>query len=824
MGSTMVVAAGKTGAKRAGDRLADRPAETGRISAGSDAPLLCQRHDWTEFRDPNRIANKAGVKFADLPKVVVKELVDNALDAAGPGGTVRFGPLAVTRTGDVRFFVANDGDGIPGTDEEVADLFSISRPLTSSKSVRQFSRGALGNGSRVVAGVVLVCGGELAVYTRGRRLELRTRFEDGTTEVVGSEPWAGTGTQVEVTLRGTVAQHANPSGDLFDWGQTAKELAKATATGGRWFAGKSSPHWYDPAAFFELVRGVGGHPVRRLVTEQMDGLSGRDKARSACGEAWERGCETLTRAEADALLLRLQAATSPPSGDRLGRVGPGFMTGGGYSKQYGTFDFHGAVIPFVVEAWACAAGGERPEGQVCVNRTPVCGDVVFQQEKGSEYGVIGCGLRQRFPAAGKSHGPFRIVVNVLAPALPLTTTGKMPDLSPGPLRRAVLDAAGQAVKRAKKKCRKAATAAGQNQKGVIVQHLADAARKLSSGGEFMFSLRQLYYELRPLFQQVFGRDPEYNYFSRVVGEYEDENGDVDGLYRDDRGSAYIPHYLGGTHLNLGTRSVAGFAPPAQTVNKLLFIEKSGFNPMLLHARWPERYDCGLFNTGGFSTRCVRDYVRKWYECGGVRVLFVVHDADGPGTVIYEKVCEVGQAVGVPVVNLGLEPAEGRAMGLTVEEAKRKDGSLPPVAGYVEDPEEREWLQRHRIELNAMPPRRFIDWMTDKVVTECERLGLPLKVVPTGDEVIRRAQADVRAAVERRVVDAVLRRANIPGLVETELARHQSVVASGCERLTADLPGELSRNPARHWVSVVGEHAERVAAEIRPDSGERSASR
>src|SRR5262245_29563860 len=54
---------------------------------------LIRRDEWMDFRDPNRISNKAGVVFSQLPKVVVKELCDNALDA---GAGVEFGLVEVT--------------------------------------------------------------------------------------------------------------------------------------------------------------------------------------------------------------------------------------------------------------------------------------------------------------------------------------------------------------------------------------------------------------------------------------------------------------------------------------------------------------------------------------------------------------------------------------------------------------------------------------------------------------------------------------------------------------------------------------------------------
>ncbi len=124
--------------------------ETGARVAG---PLIFTREDWTEFRDPARISAKAGVSRDMLPRLVVKELADNALDASEG---VLFGLLTVdTDTADddvLRFFVSDDGTGLPGTDQEIATHFSIRRPLTSSKTRRRPTRGMLGNGLRAVAG------------------------------------------------------------------------------------------------------------------------------------------------------------------------------------------------------------------------------------------------------------------------------------------------------------------------------------------------------------------------------------------------------------------------------------------------------------------------------------------------------------------------------------------------------------------------------------------------------------------------------------------------------------------------------------------------
>ena len=75
------------------------------------------------------------------------------------------------------YFIEDDGPGIDP--DEVARLFSIARPLTSSKMLRLPTRGALGNGLRVAAGAVLASGGKLAVETRGAQLTLKPGIRTG---------------------------------------------------------------------------------------------------------------------------------------------------------------------------------------------------------------------------------------------------------------------------------------------------------------------------------------------------------------------------------------------------------------------------------------------------------------------------------------------------------------------------------------------------------------------------------------------------------------------------------------------------------------------
>lgn len=174
-----------------------------------------ERADWTSFRTVEGLQQKAGVPATKLRRLVNKELTDNGFDA---GGSVNVGRLP----DGSGYFVEDDGDGIDGTPEDIARLFSIARPMASTKLLRLPTRGALGNGLRVVAGSVLASGGFLSVVTHNRRIALRPE-RDGTTTVVSAEPVEfPVGTRVEIGFGPAIPDDPNALG----WAIVATEMAR----------------------------------------------------------------------------------------------------------------------------------------------------------------------------------------------------------------------------------------------------------------------------------------------------------------------------------------------------------------------------------------------------------------------------------------------------------------------------------------------------------------------------------------------------------------------------------------------------------------------
>ena len=689
------------------------------LGSPEHAPTLkmAERADWTLFRTVEGLQQKAGVPAVRLRRLVLKELGDNALDT---GTRIDAGLIGGNANA---YYVEDNGSGLDGTPEEIASLFSIARPMRSSKLLRLPQRGALGNGLRVVAGAVLASEGSLAVVTQNKRILLRPETNGSTTVVEVTPADHPVGTRIEITFGSALPGDLNP----FAWVRNAADIAIE----GKNYDGKSSPHWYDLIQFHELLLAHGSQPLRALIA-QLDGCSGGKAGEIVTAAGLDRmTCESVTRAQTVTLLDITRKHARPVSPERLGSVGRD-----AYPEHYYAIERDHVLIgsakpqadiPFVVEAWARKTG-EKGDITLAmlVNRTPVTGEIKSFRHSDKDIALFGCGLAHAVMGSPKV-GTYDIRVNIITPYCPITSDGKAPNLEPfvSPICNAIFAATKKAQRAAPKERRR-------SQKDVVLDNLDDAIVRASGDGEFRFNERQLYYVLRPIVLEETGQPLLIGNFKNIITDYENECGEIAGMYREPRGSIYHPHRK--EDIPLGTLTVEDYERPIWTFNKLVYIEKEGFKEALKDIRWPERHDCAPMSSKGFTTRAARDLVDKLAEHDEPCTIFCVHDADAFGTMIYQTFQEETKARGarkIRIVNLGLEPWGAMDAGLQVEQVEKGD-KRKPVADYVlerEDGDEwAEWLQTHRVELNAMTTPQFIEWLDAKMAEHGDGKLIPPSAV------------------------------------------------------------------------------------------------
>jgi hypothetical protein len=335
-------------------------------------------------------------------------------------------------------------------------------------------------------------------------------------------------------------------------------------------------------------------------------------------------------------------------------------------------------------------------------------------------------------------------------------------------------------------------------------------RVRSNNGKHTVTVRGLFYGIRPLIIAELGKEPEYSNFERIVAHYENDHGLIPGLTRDPRGSLYIPHE--GLTIPLGTTAVAQFRRPAWTFNKILYIEKEGFFSLLIDERWPERHDCALMTSKGYTTRAVKDLIDLLGKDGEPITVYCVHDGDAAGTMIFQTLQEATTARAarrVTVVDLGLQPWEALALGLKGEEIKLKAGEEPktrPVADYVRAYDREHgttWaqtLQTRRYELDEMATTGdILAWLEGKFAGTA-------KVMPP-PEVLEQHHLEteikrVTAQIEQEAFTAYGRDEKVAEATR-QLREDATRRAANKALLAAQVERGYERDRTQSWRAIVG---------------------
>jgi hypothetical protein len=670
--------------------------------------LLFEREDWTLYLSLAHLPQKAGVDAEQLARLVVKELTDNALDAADMAG--RSGEVGVQVT-DGNLTVTDQGTGIAdATPESLARIFSVARPMLSSKLVRRPSRGAVGNGLRVALGYLTATRARLTVATGTVRVTLDPEL-DGTSRIVHAEtiePITG--------LRLTVTAGDTPfTKDDCAWALDAIELAIQSSQPA--FTGKPSLHWLDADHFHVLTRAVVGDVTIRQFLANFHGFAGSTIQSRVAKQFLRRPLGSLTAREAAELLAAGQQAARAPNAKALCPLGRDAVITDGYALAQGSFTEgrHAprATLPFLVEAWVDADHPNQPSTSslsLCMNRTRALAPTSGH----AGHGRLRLSISNAQVIADVPAGPrYAINVNITSPMFRLLSDGKTPDCAP--FADAMAEAIGKAAKQAGRDIAAQMSAADKRDaarrraeaqedaqekaladrearqhrrallaiekaeriaekkarptiRDAVLQLLPDAITEAEASG-YLFNTRHIVYAIREQVRQLSGQELKQAYFEQLVTELEAERGDLSPrLIREARGNFYIPH-IDADAVPLGTVSVRNFRRPAWTFNKVVVIEKEDLRLMLEQAGWAQRHDAMLMSSKGFNTRAARDLVDAIAETTEPVRVFNAHDADAAGTVIQHTLQHATLAPparsrsSTSALNRGREsPSDSRASG------------------------------------------------------------------------------------------------------------------------------------------------------------------
>lgn len=311
---------------------------------------------------------------------------------------------------------------------------------------------------------------------------------------------------------------------------------------------------------------------------------------------------------------------------------------------------------------------------------------------------------------------------------------------------------------------------------------------------------------------------DYDYFSKVLTEWEEANGKLDRLIRDVRGHLYEPH--SGKTIEIGTLSVREYEFPEYVFNKLLYIEKEGEMAKVREARIAERYDMAILTGKGFPTEAIRKLLSMAREAQDYQI-FCFHDADDAGYDIARTLREETRRMPdyrVDVVDLGLTYGDAEAMGLQGEpytRQKRLSEALIPLL----TPRELEIMMgtkvgrntyhSYRYEINTLKP---VSVRMDYIERKLGENGVRPKVISPHDylqeKLAKRRDNDIECEISMAINRIVDRDSIVSHLTE------QFRDPYGIEDAREWIEEGFKDDHQRSWKSIAARRIEATGHQIR----------
>jgi DNA topoisomerase VI subunit B len=562
-----------------------------------------------EFASTAELTKATGHPVERWPLVIVKELIDNALDAAEEA---KVAPKIGVLVDQCSITVADWGPGIAS--QTVANVVDFAVRTSSREAYVSPTRGAQGNALQTILAMGFALsqsGSETVIESRGVKHTIAVVFDPirrfPRVERTPSPSTVKNGVRVSVAWPDSACSILRaardgflPLADSFSWlnphlslilnldGLRVFEAQPTDPAWSKWLPSQpTSPHWYNAERFSRLIgatiahaedRGLPSPFVRDFVAE-FAGLSSTAKRRDICerlraqrltlAEFFARGDERVRD-----LLFAMREASRPVKPGDLGFLGKEHlwrrMTEVGAHPA--TFAYRRIALvdedglPHAGEvAFAWAPDAVDREFVAGLNFSPIIGGNPFRTlaSHGSLDGLL---ERQRASASE----PIALALHLSAPRLSFLDRGKaqlsLPYEAAVTFAKAVESATSNwaAQRKREERERRAALrrrdALLSRDKPVTLKQAAYAIMEqaylaASANGTLPANPRQIYYRARgPVLEATGNESLDSHYFTQtLLVDYIEETGVAWDIVWDDRGHFREPHT--GLEFGLGTLAV-----------------------------------------------------------------------------------------------------------------------------------------------------------------------------------------------------------------------------------------------------------------------------
>lgn len=558
-----------------------------------------------DFASKKELVAQTGHQVEEWPYVIVKELIDNALDACEEAGIA---PDILVTFDAAGIEVADNGPGLP--EQVVKDVLDFAVRVSSRDAYVSPTRGAQGNALKTLVAMPFVLDGEhgkLEIEARGGRHTIVMGVDHVRQQPTirhEATPGNNRGTRVRVHWNSASNEPDDKSRFLsfagrflwlnphlsltFDWFGDRIAISRTAEDWSKWKpSDPTSPHWYTPERLGRLVAAYISHDAdkgrQKTVGEfvgEFRGLSGSAKRKAILNATGLFRAELsdlvkgndLDHAAIQRLLMFMQSESKPVNPDILGVIGKDHFSArmrdlGCNMEFYSYRCAKGTTegVPWVVEvAFGCSPDADHGRRIATgINWSPGIGNP-FRNLNGVSLDAI---LHEQ--RAGRDE-PIYLAIHLACARVEYTDRGKsaavvLPEVA-DEIKTAVEAVTSKWAKQRKREERDASARlrradAMRRSRRVSIKDAAyevmeQAYLKASAGGTLPAHARQIMYAARGAIQEIAGRLLDDVYFTQtLLPDYIQEHGVDWNVVYDARGHFTEPHT--GKTIALGTLQVRG---------------------------------------------------------------------------------------------------------------------------------------------------------------------------------------------------------------------------------------------------------------------------
>lgn len=278
-----------------------------------------------------------------------------------------------------------------------------------------------------------------------------------------------------------------------------------------------------------------------------------------------------------------------------------------------------------------------------------------------------------------------------------------------------------------------------NNRAIMRDYVTEAFDRASNNGRYAITARQIWYKLREIAPIVESKNTYSDFTQEILTEWIDANPECeDKINFSDRGNFYV----NGSQIGLGTANVRNFVNTLGTADntfncyggvnstmhiednfnleykydKVLYIEKTGFDAIFRAEKIGEKYNMIIVSGQGFSTRAAKTLLYEFQKMG--LKLYCLHDLDISGVFILDSFKTINKKFKhkICIEDLGVTFEDVERYGIEPEKVKIKKEDTKKLLSLPY--EYKQFFNAgdmyRRVELNAFTTEQMLEILERKL--------------------------------------------------------------------------------------------------------------